>query len=273
LSSLVSTGDKKTITSELIENTLGLTSNDVISQLIEAVESKNLGNVVDILTNTLNGGISTTVLVTQLTTAISDKIADKPQLLPLLDALIDVTKSPQPQLKLLSVLGIAATPKQSPKSVALATPIYEVSASIAELEQQAVKKQPAESAIKRVLTNETAQTSAKPKKEQKAKAQDFDWAKLVEYTRKNYIALFSVLSKCTPELDGHNLTLYTCNNFYKKKLDDTKYSPLLMQCLEENGVFGLNIHTIPTTIPPKDINAAAIAAIMGGGEEVSLEPA
>ena len=65
--------------------------------------------------------------------------------------------------------------------------------------------------------------------------------------------------------------MYTCNNFYKKKLDDTKYSPLLNKCLQDIGVFGLDIDTIPTAPPPKDSQAAAIAAMMGGGEEVSIE--
>ena len=60
------------------------------------------------------------------------------------------------------------------------------------------------------------------------------------------------------------------NKFYKNKLDDTKYSPLLSQCLQEVGVYGLEIHTISTTPPPKDDQAAAIAAIMGGGEEVTV---
>ena len=260
LSSLVDSDNKKTITAELIESTLGLTSSSVIDQLIEAVESKDLASVVQILTTTLDNGTSTAVLAAQLTTTISGRIADKPQLLPLLDALIDVTKSPQPQLKLLSVLGLAAAPKQSPKSVALAAPIYEVSASIAELEKQATRKQPVE----------PKPASTRPIK---LDVEKFDWAKLVEYTRQNHVALYSVLSKCTPELDGENLKLYTCNNFYKKKLDDTKYSPLLAKCLEEVGVFGLNIHTIPTALPPKGVHAAAIAAIMGGGEEVLLDPA
>ncbi len=260
LSSLVDSDNKKTITAELIESTLGLTSSSVIDQLIEAVESKDLASVVQILTTTLDNGTSTAVLAAQLTTTIGGRIADKPQLLPLLDALIDVTKSPQPQLKLLSVLGLAAAPKQSPKSVALAAPIYEVSASIAELEKQATRKQPVE----------PKPASTRPIK---LDVEKFDWAKLVEYTRQNHVALYSVLSKCTPELDGENLKLYTCNNFYKKKLDDTKYSPLLAKCLEEVGVFGLNIHTIPTALPPKGVHAAAIAAIMGGGEEVLLDPA
>jgi len=79
------------------------------------------------------------------------------------------------------------------------------------------------------------------------------------------------LSKCNYEFNDDSLTIYASNNFYKKKLDDTKYSQLLNKCLQELGVYGLNIHTIPTTPPLKDSQAAAIAAIMGGGEEVSLE--
>jgi DNA polymerase-3 subunit gamma/tau len=310
LSSLADIDDTKTITAQLIEDTLGLTSLDTINQIIEAVETKNLAKVVEILTITLNNGVSTSVLVSQLTTIISDQIAAKPNLLPLLDALIDVTKSPQPQLKLLSVLGIAASPKPAPKTVALATPVYEVTASITELEKQSKKefsKAPADNRVavnstafvggnlqskseqasndERVALGRAAPDSADTKGGRKSgsdraavpvkkfEADKFDWAKLVEYTRQNYIALYSVLSKCGYELEGDVLTLYTGNNFYKKKLDDTKYCPLLAKCLQEVGVFGLNVHTLPTTLPPKDSQAAAIAAMMGGGEEVSLEAA
>ena len=104
-----------------------------------------------------------------------------------------------------------------------------------------------------------------------APAAPFDWAKLIEYTRQNYIALYSVLSKCSYQLKDTDLTLYTNNKFYKKKLDDTKYSPLLSKCLQDIGIYGLDIHTIPTAPPPSDSQAAAVAVIMGGGEEVSLE--
>jgi len=279
LSSLVDIESDKTITPKLIEDILGLTSNNVVDQLIEAVESRNLGKVVEILNNTYNDGISSNVLVNQLTNAISNRIADKPQLLPLLDNLIDVTKSPQPQLKLLSVLGTAASPKLPPKSVALASPVYEVSASIAELEKQAVQDRPVKLTTKRKNILDFSDQAAgiisikdtlEPKSE--VASGPFDWSKLLEYTRQNFIALFSVLSKCNYELDGNELTLYTGSKFYKNKLDDTKYTPLLAKCLQEIGVYGLNIHTLPTTIPPTNSQAAAITAIMGGGVEVSLEP-
>jgi DNA polymerase-3 subunit gamma/tau len=233
--------------------------NEVINQLLEAVEDRNISTLVELLNSTFDSGISATVLVTQLTASICDKIAQKPQLLPLLDALIDVTKSSQPQLKLLSVLGSATFPKQPSKTIALSTPILEVSASIAELEKQATEEEPSEpSVLKAAITKSVT-------------AGTFDWDKLIEYTHQNYIALFSVLTKCSYQLDDDSITIYTNSKFYKNKLDDKKYRPLLSKCLQEIGVYGLDIHTIPTAPPPKDSQAAAIAAIMGGGEEVSLE--
>ena len=119
LSSLVET--KETITAELIENTLGMAPTEVIDKLIDAVENHEIIKLVELLDQTFKDGINPIILVAQLTASICDKIAQKPHLLTLLDGLIDVAKSPQPQLKLLSVLGLAAQPKQSTKTVALAT--------------------------------------------------------------------------------------------------------------------------------------------------------
>jgi len=267
LSSLVNT-DKDKITVKLIEDMLGLAPNESINQILSAVEDKNLNTLVEILDRVFNEGVDGAVLISQLTNSIRQKIAEKPNLLPLLDALIDVTKSPQPRLKLLSVLGMAAVTKTPPKTIALAMPVREVSATIKELEEQAVVDFPTETDIASV---DTTTLSGPLESESEKTSSKLDWSKLIEFTRKNYIALFSVLSKCGYQLDGDTLTLYTCNKFYKNKLDDSKYSSLLSKCLQETGVFGLNVHTIPTALPPKDSKAAAVAAIMGGGEEVSVE--
>jgi hypothetical protein len=99
----------------------------------------------------------------------------------------------------------------------------------------------------------------------------FDWEKLLEYTHGNHVAIHSVLSKCKYVLEGNILTIYTGNKFYKNKLDDPKYAPLLATSLEALGVYELDIHTIPTARPPKDSQAATAFAILGGGEEVSVE--
>jgi len=299
LDQLASLADsKKGITPELIEASIGLAPKKIINDLLTSVEDHDVAKLVELLDSAFDQGINGVILSQQLTTRVRELVIEKPHLLPLLDSLLDVAKSAQPNLKLLSVLGTAASPKQATKSVALAAPILEVSATIAELEKKATQVKPKES---KVATNETDIETAsfiegdvpvkgepsttgerqlpveRPLKENGAvsmelkQAVGFDWAALVEHTRKNYVAVYSVLSKCHFELDGDTLTLYTGNKFYKKKLDDVKYSSLLYNSLKEVGGYGLNIHTIPTAPPPKDSQAASVAAIMGGGEEVVVE--
>jgi DNA polymerase-3 subunit gamma/tau len=266
LSSL--TDDKAGITAELIENALGLAPKDMIMKIIDSVETHDIKNLVSLLDQASDQGISGSILSKQLTQQVRELIIEKPQLLVLLDSLLDVAKSSQPELKLLSVLGSAAAPKTAVKTVALSTAALEVKASIAELEKQATRATP--KLPKPAVIKEVAPVKPAAIKE-KIEPSEFNWERLVENTRQKYVALYSVLSKCHPKLTENQLTLYTGNNFYKKKLDDVKYNGLLYESLAEVGVYGLDIHTIPTAPPPKDSQAAAVAAIMGGGEEVSIE--
>ena len=101
---------------------------------------------------------------------------------------------------------------------------------------------------------------------------DFDWNALITHVRTHHVALHSVLSKCEPDLQDETLLLYTKSAFYKKKLDDLKYRGLLVDSLAELG-FDLEIETLATQKPLKDSQAAKVAAIMGGGEEVSVDSA
>ena len=249
-------GSKQEITAELIEASVGLAPKKIINQILDCVEDHDIPQLVSMLDNAFEIGINGVILSKQLTIRVRELIVDKPQLLPLLDSLLDVAKSAQPDLKLLSVLGTIATPKQSVKTVALSAPILEVTATIAELEKKAMTENP----------GDTSRT-----KKPKVSKDKFDWTAVVQYIQKNHIALHSVISKCNYELEGNQLTIYAGNKFYKKKLDDTKYSPLIYKALEEAGIYGLNIHTVPTAPAPKDSQAASVAVIMGGGEEVSIE--
>jgi len=66
--------------------------------------------------------------------------------------------------------------------------------------------------------------------------------------------------------------LYAGRKFNKTKLDDTKYRPLLGQIFEEVGCgSGIEVEVLGVTAPPKDSQAARVAAMMGGGEEVHVE--
>jgi len=314
LDQLASLADEKTgITADLVETTLGLAPGTVVADLIKAVEAHDVTAIAALLEQTIADGISSVTLTEQLTHDLRHRIIEKPQLLPLLNNLLDVSKSSQPALKLLATLGTFALEPKPARSAALATPVLEVSATIAELTKQATRIKPAMPKVELVVPDvipttqpsvvaasasvpsvDTLQPETRPVLKQseprreavstegavaegdavaeiRGETKPFDWKVLIEHTRKNYVALFSVLSKCTYELENNELTLYTNSAFYKKKLDDQKYNTHLYDSLKALGCYELVVNTIPTAAPPKDSQAAAVAAIMGGGEEVTVQ--
>jgi DNA polymerase III subunit gamma/tau len=291
LDQLASLADEKQgITAELVQTALGLAPAAVVSDLLKAVETHDSKTVASLLDQTEADGISPVVLTNQLTDQLRTRIADTPQFLPLLDALLDVPKSSQPSLKLLSVLGTAALEQKQPKTAALAAPVLEVTASIKELTAQATKPRPSETAVAKKVEGDLAVVFEEPLQPESNQAQspeetrrearsskasdeapaDFDWNALIAYVREHYVPVYSVLVKCGHELSDKGLTLFTVNNFYKKKLDDPKYASHLYASLEALG-FQLTVHTVPTPPLPKSSQAASVAAIMGGGQEVALD--
>jgi DNA polymerase-3 subunit gamma/tau len=266
------TDDKDGITKELVEQTLGLAPSEHVEKLLAAYESHNLPLIVGLIDEGEQSGIQPSVLIGQLIQTVRDQIVAKPQLLPLLDQLLDINKSSQPSIKLLTILAGGGAQKQ--KTAALAAPTAEISAPIKELERHVVRQKPAAKLI--ALTPAAARTE-KPAEpvtqlpQGESHLENLDWEKIIEYTRQHFVAMYSVLSKCGYEIDGEKLIIYTVNNFYKRKLDDAKYHILLAQVFEQNGVGNPIIETIGISPPPKDSTAAAVAAIMGGGEEVSID--
>ena len=257
------------ITTDLIEATLGLAPTTLIDSLIKAVDSHDIATLATLLTNAESDGINPVTLADQLTRALSTRIQQKPHSLVLIDALLDVAKSTQPAMKLLSVLGSAAL-EHKPKNAALATPVLEVSASVEALTQQTAKPATQTQPVKKSALQPAAQPVAPPAATPAVVASgELDWPAVIEHTRQHYLALYSVLSKCDHELNDTTLTIYCINAFYKKKLDDPKYHTSLYDSLSATGVTGLTIETIPTRAPMKNSQAAAIADIMGGGVEVS----
>lgn len=275
LSSIVD--EKEEITSALIEASLGLAPVKVVEQLLTAVEKHDVPTIAKLLTETEADGISPVVLNEQLTHALRSRAVEKPQWLALLDALLEVPKSTQPSIKLLSVLGTAAY-EGKPKTAALIAPPLEVTATIESLQKKAVEAHPVEDIVETTpIVTEAPQPVAEPVLPSRPAAPvieaDFDWDALVAHTKANYIALHSVLSKCGFELTENGLTLFTQNAFYKKKLDDAKYSVHLYASVQATCGKQLVITTIAAPAPLKDSQAQAIADIMGGGTVVAPEVA
>ena len=287
VSSLVD--ESETISAQHIEASLGLAPTTLVTSVLKAVKEHDQKSIVSLLKTSEEEGIQASVLLAQLIHAAREQLsAGDAHAVELLDALVDVKSSHSPSLKLLTTLLKLASPKSTNVAlVATPEPIGEVHASLQDLAAQSTVEKPslppvkpaqaptqqkaATATVKKVPTKTTLDEAVVSKPKLPVNVDDFDWQSLVDYTKANHVALYSVLSKCVPEQDGAQLTLYTQNNFYKKKLDDSKYLPMLYTSLETLGVIGMDITTIPTPPPPKDSQAAAVAAIMGGGEEVAVE--
>lgn len=296
--------DKEGITAELVEHILGLAPHDIVQNLLAAYDAKDLAKIVQLLDQSEAAGIEPRTLGMQLVRTVRGLIIEKPQYVTLLDDLLTINSSSQPRIKLLTVLASHAVPK--PKTVALSAPSPVISAPLIELTKQATKKKPEMEPITTTklassrssdVVSEHLQPESEPTSGSRFKhgaklfsdnnggsdehrkgdhvtkkpLVDFNWQSLIDETRKNYVAVYSVLGKCSHEYDGETLTIYTNSKFYKTKLDDTKHRINLMGAIEAIGAGNPNIETIPTSAPPKDSQAAAVAAIMGGGEEVTVE--
>lgn len=264
----------ETITRDLVERALGLAPSELVENLLANYLAKDLKGLIQLLDESDASGLQPAVVSSQLIQAVRERIATEPQLLTLLDDLLLVEKSSQPHIKLLTVLAKHAVPK--PKVAALSVTAPTISATIPALEQRAVRDTsnlppaPQKPATPKQRPAAVAPAPATPAVAT-GPADAINWEQFIEYTRSNYVAIYSVLKKCNYEQDGNALTIYANTPFWKKKLDDTRHRLNMLDAFEKIGAGNLIVETIGSAPPPKDSTAASVAAIMGGGEEVAID--
>jgi len=269
---LLSAAEAGQITTQHVTKSLGLVPADGIELLLERTVSGDVAAINSMLLEFESQGVPPRTTATQLAEHIRKNLARQPELSRLLDELLDVSRSHYPELKLLTVLSLFAKPSAQEVTVAQPKPVSESKPAAAPAKKSSQPTVTTEES-KKEPSEEPAQEPVKNKALGKQKATGpFDWDKLVSHVRTHHVALHSVLSKCDPELADGTLKLYTKSAFYKKKLDDPKYRALLNSSLEELG-YDYEVETLASAKPLKDSQAARVAAIMGGGEEVSVDDA
>lgn len=270
MSSLASSSDMA-ITADLVEASLGLAPLQTIDELIDCVKKSDLNRLVLALDNLEQSGVQTSILLEQLIATVRSSAAKADVYIALLNALLEVASSPYPQHKLLTALASCMKPrKQSSAALSVSGTTVTLPNPTSELEAKAVEVKPRETVAPEIKPVQTAEPASKPVTKKSATVDSIDWDELIQYTKQNYVAIYSVLNKCSHEIVDGILHIYTSSAFYKKKLDDPKYLTSLHKSLQAIGVGEIDIETIPTPAPIKDSTAAAVAVIMGGGEEVTI---
>lgn len=257
--------DEEGITQELVETVLGLAPTQAVNNLLQAIDDRDISAVVNQLNQLEKDGVPATILTDQLIMNARTRLAEQPHYVALLDALLSVQSSPQPRLKLLTALVGSIKPVSAQKSVA-AQVIKKPSLSIETPIPKSVSN--VENPIK-----EKSHPNPKTNCEAINPSQDtvLDWHALLEHVRSNYVALSSVLSKCSYDFNSGVLTLYAGKKFNKTKLDEPKYQAQLHQSLSTIGLSGVTMNILPTPRPPQDKKLAKVADIMGGGQEIELD--
>ena len=257
------------VSSELVATSLGLATDEHIALLMNASLTHDIPTIIATLSELEAAGTPTKTILHQLSEHIRSHISEDARLARLLDQLLELHTSTTPELKLLTTLSLFSE-----------SPTPPVAAPVKETKPPAPAANSTETAAEQASTAKTKKESelvkvkdTSKKKSTKESSSHFDWNTLVSHVRSHHVALYSVLSKCEPSVEGDTLTLYTKSKFYKTKLDSPKFRALLSSSLEETGMGPFEIETLPTAAPLKDSQAAKVAAIMGGGEEVSVEDA
>ena len=270
--------DKEPLTAAQVAAHLGLTDEQALEQLIRARETGDVTEALAVLKQLYEQGADPQVVTTQLLRLLRARLVERPEFVELIGELIEVSRHPHPDLKLLTIFArakmvvnasaqsITSRPAKSPKQSAArgsagARPTESRSEAVSDDfggEDGAVNE--VEAAL-----GDSGEKAAKPFTGTLDRQQFLNAAK----TASN--GLYALLNKCGHALTPDGLTLYAGTNFAKKKLDDAKYRPIISELIQQVAQTDLNITITSDKKPPEDEKLAEIAAMMGGGEEVKLD--
>ena len=265
---------KQPLTASMVTEYLGLSDATMLGNLLDSYPSDDNDKVLNTFQELENSGANSVVVAHQLLSIARNRLRKNPNLIGLVQQLIEVDRHPHPDLKLLTIFmnsnsqptGKPAAPKKNiaqaatQKPAAKPTPIKSVEPTKPTEKPIEKEEKPAEPVKK---------TAAKPKKTDAPL--ELNWEKVIERAKEKSLGLASLLQKSQWSFDGEKLTIYAGSAFYKKKLDDAKNKPLISEIISEETAMDLEIDIIGEKKPPEDEKLAEIAELMGGGEEVKLE--
>lgn len=271
--SILATSDQP-LTANMVTEYLGLSDATMLGNLLDSYPSNDNEKVLNIFQELENSGANSVIVSHQLLSIARNRLRKNPNLIGLVQQLIEVDRHPHPDLKLLTIFmnsnsQLTEKPVATKKDTTQAAPQKPAEkltpikpAEPAKPTEKPIKKEekPVEPAKKPV---------AKPKKTDASL--ELNWEKVIERAKEKSLGLASLLQKSQWSFDGEKLTIYASSAFYKKKLDDAKNKPLISEIISEETAMDLEIDIIGEKKPPEDEKLAEIAELMGGGEEVKLE--
>ena len=271
--SILATPDQP-LTANMVTEYLGLSDATMLGNLLDSYPSDDNEKVLNIFQELENSGANSVIVSHQLLSIARNRLRKNPNLVGLVQQLIEVDRHPHPDLKLLTIfMNSNSQPTEKP----VATKKDTTQAAPQKPAEKPTPIKPTESAKPTEKPIEKEEKPAEPAKKPTAKPKKTDaplelnWEKVIERAKEKSLGLVSLLQKSQWSFDGEKLTIYAGSAFYKKKLDDAKNKPLISEIISEETEMDLEIDIIGEKKPPEDEKLAEIAELMGGGEEVKLE--
>ena len=262
------------LTANMVTEYLGLSDATMLGNLLDSYPSDDNEKVLNIFQELENSGANSVVVSHQLLSIARNRLRKNPNLIGLVQQLIEVDRHPHPDLKLLTIF-MNSNSQQTEKPVATKKNITQAAPQKPAEKPTPIK--PAESTKPTEKPIKKEEKPVEPAKKPAAKPKKTDaplelnWEKVIERAKEKSLGLASLLQKSQWSFDGEKLTIYAGSAFYKKKLDDAKNKPLISEIISEETAMDLEIDIIGEKKPPEDEKLAEIAELMGGGEEVKLE--
>lgn len=271
--SILATSDQP-LTANMVTEYLGLSDATMLGNLLDSYPSDDSEKVLNIFQELENSGANSVIVSHQLLSIARNRLRKNPNLIGLVQQLIEVDRHPHPDLKLLTIfMNSNSQPTEKP----VATKKDTTQAAPQKPAKKPTPIKPAEPAKPTEKPIKKEEKPAEPTKKPAAKPKKTDaplelnWEKVIERAKEKSLGLASLLQKSQWSFDGEKLTIYAGSAFYKKKLDDAKNKPLISEIISEETAMDLEIDIIGEKKPPEDEKLAEIAELMGGGEEVKLE--
>lgn len=271
--SILATSDQP-LTANMVTEYLGLSDATMLGNLLDSYPSDDNEKVLNIFQELENSGANSVIVSHQLLSIARNRLRKNPNLVGLVQQLIEVDRHPHPDLKLLTIfMNSNSQPTEKPVATKKDT-------TQAAPQKPAKKPTPIKTAEPAKPTEKPIKKEEKPVEPAKKPAEkpkktdaplELNWEKVIERAKEKSLGLASLLQKSQWSFDGEKLTIYAGSAFYKKKLDDAKNKPLISEIISEETAMDLEIDIIGEKKPPEDEKLAEIAELMGGGEEVKLE--
>jgi DNA polymerase-3 subunit gamma/tau len=264
---------EKTITADIITDALGLPQDEAIDRLLFAYKNGNIVEVRDTIAALENQGIKADLVAGELIDAIVDD--PEPRLLPLLDRLTKIDPSTSyANVRLLLALtdipainSVVASPP--PKIQLASTPISKPTITTAPETKPA--QQPEEKSEPAPEPKPETTTTPASSSEPIARATNLDenaseseiWNNILAVVAEQAPHIHDWLKSSDGKIEGNTYRIYTRSAFKKKNIE--KKRNIIASAIPEQYQLEISEKTLE-----KDSELAAIADLMGGGEEVEI---